>query len=32
MINIAIVEEGSISWFKVVKDRIGLSVYSDLDY
>ena len=28
----AIVEEGPISWFKVVRDRTGLSVPGDLDY
>ena len=32
MVNMATVEEGSISWFKVVRDRTGLSVPGDLDY
>ena len=32
MVNIAIVEEGPISWFKVVRDRTGLSVPGNLDY
>ena len=32
MVNIAIVEEGPISWFKVVRDRTGSSVPSNLDY